>query len=208
SLSSTLHDAVEMDLENSVGELSEGQRPQLTAAAENILMGHSLYMQPPVTNTQSLDQQCDPKPLSRQFDTVSGSIYEDSCASHGPMSLGELELEPNSKLVLPTTLLTAQENDVNLPVAAEDFSQYQLKQNQDVKQVEHKPSQSYLRVRNKSDIAPSQQQGGKAVPLSASQMPPAKMSVMLPSVNLEDCSQSLSLSTMQEDMESSGADTF
>ncbi|XP_054233108.1 protein TALPID3 isoform X18 [Homo sapiens] len=158
SLSSTLHDAVEMDLENSVGELSEGQRPQLTAAAENILMGHSLYMQPPVTNTQSLDQQCDPKPLSRQFDTVSGSIYEDSCASHGPMSLGELELEPNSKLVLPTTLLTAQENDVNLPVAAEDFSQYQLKQNQDVKQVEHKPSQSYLRVRNKSDIAPSQQQ--------------------------------------------------
>ncbi|PNJ70569.1 KIAA0586 isoform 15, partial [Pongo abelii] len=208
SLSSTLHDAVEMDLENSVGELSEGQRPQLTAAAENILMGHSLYMQPSVTNAQSLDQQCDPKPLSRQFDTVSGSIYEDSCASHGPMSLGELELEPNCNLVLPSTLLTAQENDVNLPVAAEDFPQYQQKQNQDVKQVEHKPSQSYLHVRDKSDIAPSQQQGGKAVPLSASQMPPARMSVTLPSVNLEDCSQSLSLSTMQEDMESSGADTF
>nr|XP_037839984.1 protein TALPID3 isoform X7 [Chlorocebus sabaeus] len=146
------------DLENSVGELSEGQRPQLTAAAENIFMGHSLYMQPPVTNVQSLDQQCDPKPLSRQFDAVSGSIYEDSCASHGPMSLGELELEPNSNLVLPTTLLTLQENDVNLPVAAEDFSQYQQKRNQDVKQVEHKPSQSYLHVTNKSDIAPSQQQ--------------------------------------------------
>ncbi|XP_033043777.1 protein TALPID3 isoform X1 [Trachypithecus francoisi] len=147
------------DLENSVGELSEGQRPQLIAAAENILMGHSLYMQPPVTNAQSLDQQCDPKPLPRQFDAVSGSIYEDSCASHGPMSLGELELEPNSNLVLPTTLLTLQENDVNLPVAAEDFSQYQQKRNQDVKQVEHKPSQSYLHVTNKSDTAPSQQQG-------------------------------------------------
>nr|XP_011725781.1 protein TALPID3 isoform X1 [Macaca nemestrina] len=218
------------DLENSVGELSEGQRPQLTAAAENILMGHSLCMQPPVTNVQPLDQQCDPKPLSRQFDAVSGSIYEDSCASHGPMSLGELELEPNSNLVLPTTLLTLQENDVNLPVAAEDFSQYQQKRNQDVKQVEHKPSQSYLHVTNKSDIAPSQQQvspgdmdqtqnelnpyltcvftGGKAVPLSASQMPPAKVSMTLPSVNLEDCSQSLSISTMQEDVESSGADTF
>nr|XP_045252423.1 protein TALPID3 isoform X4 [Macaca fascicularis] len=218
------------DLENSVGELSEGQRPQLTAAAENILMGHSLCMQPPVTNVQPLDQQCDPKPLSRQFDAVSGSIYEDSCASHGPMSLGELELEPNSNLVLPTTLLTLQENDVNLPVAAEDFSQYQQKRNQDVKQVEHKPSQSYLHVTNKSDIAPSQQQvspgdmdqtqnelnpyltcvftGGKAMPLSASQMPPAKVSMTLPSVNLEDCSQSLSISTMQEDVESSGADTF
>ncbi|XP_025248399.1 protein TALPID3 isoform X4 [Theropithecus gelada] len=230
SLSSTLHDAVEMDLENSVGELSEGQRPQLTAAAENILMGHSVYTQPPVTNAQSLDQQCDPKPLSRHFDAVSGSIYEDSCASHGPVSLGELELEPNSNLVLPTTLLTLQENDVNLPVAAEDFSQYQQKRNQDVKQVEHKPSQSYLHVTNKSDIAPSQQQvspgdmdqtqnelnpyltcvftGGKAMPLSASQMPPAKVSMTLPSVNLEDCSQSLSISTMQEDVESSGADTF
>ncbi|XP_030787267.1 protein TALPID3 isoform X2 [Rhinopithecus roxellana] len=215
------------DLENSVGELSEGQRPQLIAAAENILMGHSLYMQPPVTNAQSLDQQCDPKPLSRQFDAVSGSIYEDSCASHGPMNLGEMELEPNSNLVLPTTLLTLQENDVNLPVAAEDFSQYRQKRNQDVKQVEHKPSQSYLHVTNKSDIAPSQQQGdmdqtqnelnpyltcvftgGKAMPLSASQMPPAKMSMTLPSVNLEDCSQSLSISTMQEDVESSGADTF
>uniref|UniRef100_A0A8I5NT87 KIAA0586 n=1 Tax=Papio anubis TaxID=9555 RepID=A0A8I5NT87_PAPAN len=218
------------DLENSVGELSEGQRPQLTAAAENILMGHSLYTQPPVTNAQSLDQQCDPKPLSRHFDAVSGSIYEDSCASHGPVSLGELELEPNSNLVLPTTLLTLQENDVNLPVAAEDFSQYQQKRNQDVKQVEHKPSQSYLHVANKSDIAPSQQQvspgdmdqtqnelnpyltcvftGGKAMPLSASQMPPAKVSMTLPSVNLEDCSQSLSISTMQEDVESSGADTF
>uniref|UniRef100_A0A2K5VXU7 KIAA0586 n=1 Tax=Macaca fascicularis TaxID=9541 RepID=A0A2K5VXU7_MACFA len=218
------------DLENSVGELSEGQRPQLTAAAENILMGHSLCMQPPVTNVQPLDQQCDPKPSSRQFDAVSGSIYEDSCASHGPMSLGELELEPNSNLVLPTTLLTLQENDVNLPVAAEDFSQYQQKRNQDVKQVEHKPSQSYLHVTNKSDIAPSQQQvspgdmdqtqnelnpyltcvftGGKAMPLSASQMPPAKVSMTLPSVNLEDCSQSLSISTMQEDVESSGADTF
>ncbi|XP_025248400.1 protein TALPID3 isoform X5 [Theropithecus gelada] len=218
------------DLENSVGELSEGQRPQLTAAAENILMGHSVYTQPPVTNAQSLDQQCDPKPLSRHFDAVSGSIYEDSCASHGPVSLGELELEPNSNLVLPTTLLTLQENDVNLPVAAEDFSQYQQKRNQDVKQVEHKPSQSYLHVTNKSDIAPSQQQvspgdmdqtqnelnpyltcvftGGKAMPLSASQMPPAKVSMTLPSVNLEDCSQSLSISTMQEDVESSGADTF
>nr|XP_039325269.1 protein TALPID3 isoform X2 [Saimiri boliviensis boliviensis] len=147
------------DLENSMGELSEGQRPQLTAAAaENILMGYSLYMQPPVTNAESLDQQCDPKPSPQQFGTVSGGIYEDSCASHGPMSLGELELEPNSNHVLPTTLLTARENDVNLPVAAEDFSQYPQKRNQNVKQAEHKPEQSYLRIRNKCDIAPLQQQ--------------------------------------------------
>ncbi|XP_069321096.1 protein TALPID3 isoform X4 [Eulemur rufifrons] len=219
------------DLENSVGELSEGQRPRLTAATENVLLGHSFCGQQPVANAQTLNQQCDSKPLSQQFDTVSDGIDEDSHASHGPMSLGELELQPNSNFVLPTTLLPAQENDVNLPVATEDFSQYQQKQEQDVKQDEHKPAQSHLiHVRSKSDISPSQQQaspgdmdqtqiepnlylasvftGGKAVPLLTSQTTPAKMSVTLPSVNLEDLSQSQSISTIQGDMESSGTDTF
>ncbi|XP_065728006.1 protein TALPID3 isoform X4 [Phocoena phocoena] len=219
------------DLENSVGELSEGQRPRLTAAAENILMGHSAYMQQPVTNAESSDQRCAPKPLSQQCDTVTDDIYEDLCASHGPMSLGELELQPDPHLALPTKLLTTQEDDVKLSVAAEDFPQYQQKQDQDVKQVEHKPVQSRLiRVRNKCDISLSQQQaspgdmdqtqiepslylasvftGGKAVPLFTSQTSPAKMSVTPPSVNLEDCSQSLSISTVQGDTESSGTDTF
>ncbi|XP_015451547.1 protein TALPID3 isoform X6 [Pteropus alecto] len=219
------------DLESSVGEISEGQRPRLTAAAENILMRHSVYGQQPVTNAESLDQKCALKPLSQQFNTVTGGVYEDSCASHGPMSMRELELQPDSHLSLPTTLLTAQENDVKLPVAAEDFPQYQQRQDQDVKQVEHKPAQSrIIHVRNKSEISLSQQQaspgdmdrtqiepnlylasvftGGKAVPLFTSQTSPAKMSVTLPSVNLEDCSQSLSISTIQGDTESSGADTF
>ncbi|XP_058423001.1 protein TALPID3 isoform X2 [Diceros bicornis minor] len=148
------------DLENSVGELSEGQRPRLTAAAESILMGLSVCMQPPVANAESLDQKCAPKPLSQQFDTVTGGVYEDSCASHGPMSLGELELQPNSNLALSTTLLTTQEDDVKLSVTAEDFPQYQQKQDQDVKQVEHKPVQSRLiRVKNKSNISLAEQQG-------------------------------------------------
>uniref|UniRef100_A0A8C8WNI2 KIAA0586 n=1 Tax=Panthera leo TaxID=9689 RepID=A0A8C8WNI2_PANLE len=231
SLSSTLHDALEMDLEYSAGELSEGQRPRLTAAAENILLGHSVPVQPPATNAESLDQKCAPNPLSQQFDTVTGGVYEDSCASHGPMSLGELELQPNSNLALPTTLLTVQENDVQLSGAVEDNHQYQQKHDQDVKQVEHKPAQSRLiRVRSKSDISLSQQQassgdmdrtqiepnlylasvftGGKTVPLFTSQTSPAKMSVTLPSVKPEDCSQSLSVSNVQGDTESSGADTF
>uniref|UniRef100_A0A8C0K6L3 KIAA0586 n=1 Tax=Canis lupus dingo TaxID=286419 RepID=A0A8C0K6L3_CANLU len=231
SLSSTLHDALEMDddppsegqvmriphkkihadaipsllakenqdslvspqdLENCAGELSEGQRPGLTAAAENIFPGRSVSMQPPATNVGSL-----------------GAGYEDSCASHGPMSLEELEFQPNSNLALPTTLLTAQENDVKLSGAAEDIHQYQQKHDQEHKQVEHKPAQSRLiRVRNKSDTSFSQQQGGKAVPLTTSEPSPAMMSVTLPSVKLEKCSQSPSISTVQEDIESSGTDTF
>nr|XP_020040789.1 protein TALPID3-like [Castor canadensis] len=125
------------------------------------------------------------------------------------MSLGELELLPNANPVLPTILLTTQENDVNLPEAAEDFSQYQQKQVQDVKQAEYKQAvQSHLiHVRNKCDILLSQQ-GGEAVPLFTSQTSPTKMSVMLPSTHLENDSQSLSISTAQGDMESSGTDTF
>ncbi|EFB24927.1 hypothetical protein PANDA_000833, partial [Ailuropoda melanoleuca] len=215
------------DLENSAGELSEGQRPRLTAAAESILLGHSVSMQPSATNAEALDQKCGPKPLSQQFDTVTGGGYEDSCASPGPMSLGELELQPNSNPALPTTLLTAQENDVKLSGAAEDIHQYQQKHDQDIKQVEHKPAQSHLiHVRNKSDTSLSQQQGSpcevgsqdpgittqaegsKAVPLFTSQTSPARMSVTLPSVNLEDCSQSLSISTVLGGTESSGTDTF
>ncbi|XP_039074610.1 protein TALPID3 isoform X4 [Hyaena hyaena] len=219
------------DLENSVGELSEGQRPRLTAAAENIILAHSIAMQPTATNAESLDQKRAPDPFSQQFVTVTGGIYEDSCASHGPMSLGELELQPNYNLALPTTPLTVQENDVKLSGAAEDNRQYQQKHDHDVKQVEHKPAQSRLiRVRNKSDISLSQQQaspgdtdrtqiepslylasvftGGKAVPLFTSQTSPTRMSVALPSVKPEDRSQSVSTSTTQGDTETSGADAF
>nr|XP_031309647.1 protein TALPID3 isoform X2 [Camelus dromedarius] len=219
------------DSEKSMGELSEGQRPRLTAAAQNTSMGHATYTQQPVANAESSDQKCAPKLLSQRCDPVTGGVYEGSCASHGPVSLGELELQPNPHLAFSTTLLTAQENDVKPSVAAEDFPQYQQKQDQDVKQVEHKPVQVRLiRVRNKADISLSQQQvqsqgsitptedtgekltianlGGKAVPLFTSQTSPAKMSVMLPSVNLEDGPQSLSVSTIRGDTESSGADTF
>lgn len=54
---------------------------------------------------------------------ITGGVYEDSCASHGPMSLEELELQPHPHVALPTTLLTTQENDVKLSVAATDFPQ-------------------------------------------------------------------------------------
>uniref|UniRef100_A0A8C4MJ64 KIAA0586 n=1 Tax=Equus asinus asinus TaxID=83772 RepID=A0A8C4MJ64_EQUAS len=111
----------QQDLEHSVGELSDGQRPGLTAAAESVLMGHSVYTQQPVANAESLDQKYAPKPLSQQFDTVTG---------------------------------------------------------------------------------------GKAVPLFTSQASPARMSVTLPSVTLEECSRSQSTSTIQGDTESSGADAF
>ncbi|ELW69029.1 hypothetical protein TREES_T100020352 [Tupaia chinensis] len=109
------------DLENSVGELSEGQRPRLKAAAENILVGCSLSTQQRMVTAESLAQHCDPNLSPPHVDTVSGE---------------------------------------------------------------------------------------RAVPLFTSQSSAAKMSVTLPAVNLEDCSQSLSVSSKQGDTESSGPDTF
>ncbi|XP_055989198.1 protein TALPID3 isoform X2 [Sorex fumeus] len=228
SQQSIYHSEVSEDLENSVGELSEGQRPRLSAAVENILLECSTFPQKFVTKTESLDQKCAPKPLSQQYDTVTGAIFGDSDASHGPMSLGELELQSSSNLALPKTQLSAKENNVKASLDGEDFLQYQPKRDQEFEQVEHKPvSSRVIRVRNKSDTSLSQQQGdtdrtqiepslyltsvftaGKAVPLFTSQTAPAKMSVTLPSATVEDGSQSRSISTLQGDTESSGADTF
>ncbi|XP_040824564.1 protein TALPID3 [Ochotona curzoniae] len=212
------------DLEDSVGELSEGQRPGLTAAAGGVLLGRPLRAQQPDPGVESLEQHWDPKLFPQEFGTVSGGVYGDSCVSHGPMSVGELELQPISDLVLPTALLTAQGNDADLPKIAEDFSQYQQKQDQHGKQVEHKPAQSRLIcVRNISDATLSQKQGDMdrtqiepSLYLSsvftggeaAEQACRARMSVTLPSVKLEGCSRSPSASTLQGDSESSGTDTF
>uniref|UniRef100_A0A4W2DQL5 KIAA0586 n=1 Tax=Bos indicus x Bos taurus TaxID=30522 RepID=A0A4W2DQL5_BOBOX len=130
------------DLENSVGELSEGQR-LTAAAAENLFRELSAYVQQPVAEAESSDAKCAPKPSSQQCDTVAAS----------PGDTDQTQIEPSLYL---TSLFT----------------------------------------------------GGKAVPLFTSQTSPAKMSVTLPSVNLEDCSQSLSVGTVQGDADSSGADTF
>ncbi|KAG8511740.1 Protein TALPID3, partial [Galemys pyrenaicus] len=145
------------DLENSSGELSEGQKPRLTTVTENILMEHSVYRQQPVTKTESLDQNSTPEPIAQQFDTITGGVHEDSCASHGPMSLRELELQTNTNFAPPTTFLMEQENDKS--VAAGDFPEYQQKQDQDVKRTEHKPVQSHpIHVRSKSDVSLTQSQ--------------------------------------------------
>ncbi|XP_052041652.1 protein TALPID3 isoform X2 [Apodemus sylvaticus] len=50
--------------------------------------------------------------------------------------------------------------------------------------------------------------GGLADPLLIAHVSPARMSVTLPSANLEDCSQSLSTSSMHGGADSSGTDTF
>ncbi|XP_056666794.1 protein TALPID3 isoform X2 [Monodelphis domestica] len=190
--------------ENSVEELSEGQRPGIPAAKENIFMKH--YMdQPKVISTESLDLTSFHGSLPKQFDKTTEEVNEDSCASHGPMSLGELDLQHISNLPLQST----QENEIKLAVAPEDLAQVKQKQYQEVQPIERKPIQArVIRVKNKSETSFSHARGGEAVPHLTSQATLAKMSVTLPSVNVDDHSRSQSISTIQGDADSSGADTF
>ncbi|XP_063097087.1 protein TALPID3 isoform X2 [Cavia porcellus] len=226
------------DLENSVGELSEGQRPRLTAAAKHVFLGQALCMQQRITSAESVSQQCTHKPLLQQFDAVSGGICEDSCASRGPMSLGELELQPDSSAGLSIAPLRAQGSVVHLPEAAEVCQLKPLTSASPrgaalLRAGAHgqKPQVSCLRSLNQQkqdqdvkqvEHMPVQSrlmcvqnisdisllQGGETVPCFTSQPSPARMCVTLPAVNLEACSPSLSASTIQGDAGSSGTDSF
>uniref|UniRef100_A0A674JZV9 KIAA0586 n=1 Tax=Terrapene triunguis TaxID=2587831 RepID=A0A674JZV9_9SAUR len=151
------------DSDNSVGELSEGQRPRLTRAAESILMGHSVYTDQ-VTGLVT-EQRPHRVPSPGECDRVTGINAAD--VSHGPMSMAELESQP----LLNPAPQTAQAND-RLTSLSEDF-----------------PEVKY-----------------ETVPHLSSLTSPAKMSVMLPSMNIDD--QTQSISTVHGDSDSSGTDTF
>ncbi|XP_051833701.1 protein TALPID3 isoform X2 [Antechinus flavipes] len=210
--------------ENSTDELSEGQRPRFPAAKENIFMKQYMAQSIPVS-TECLEQKTYHGPLPKHFDKTIGEIHENSCASHGPMSLGELDLQQISNLPLQAT----QVNEITLAGAHADLVQEKEKQHQEVQPVDRKPVQArVIRVKNKSETSFSHLResqgdmdrtriepnsyltsllaGGEAVSCLMSQATLARMSVTLPSVNVDDHSQSIS--TIQGDADSSGADTF
>uniref|UniRef100_A0A8C3T6Z6 KIAA0586 n=1 Tax=Chelydra serpentina TaxID=8475 RepID=A0A8C3T6Z6_CHESE len=180
------------DSDNSVGELSEGQRPRLTRAAESILMGHSIYTDQAAGLIT--EQRPHRVPSPGECDRVTAELLGDAAdVSHGPMSLAELESQP----LLNPAPQTAQAND-RLISLSED-----LPESQKVVQVQPVRSR-VIPVREKSEV--TQQQGEETVPHLSSLTSPAKMSVMLPSMNIDD--QTQSISTVHGDSDSSGTDTF
>nr|XP_048707946.1 protein TALPID3 isoform X11 [Caretta caretta] len=181
------------DSDNSVGELSEGQRPRLTRAAESILMGRSVYTDQAAGLVT--EQRPHHVPSPGECDRVTELLGDAADVSHGPMSMAELESQP----LLNPAPQTAQAND-RLTSLSEDLPK---KQSQKVVQVEPVRSR-VIHVRNKSEV--TQQQGEETVPHLSSLTSPEKMSVMLPSVNIDDQTQSISM--VHGDSDSSGTDTF
>ncbi|XP_074092009.1 protein TALPID3 isoform X2 [Macrotis lagotis] len=141
--------------ENSIDELSEGQRPRLPAAKESIFKRHYVD-RPTLISAECLEQKSFHMPLPEHFDKITGEVHEDSCVSHGPMSLGELDLQQISNLPLQAT----QISEIKLAVAPEDLAQGEQKQNQEVQPIEQKPVQArVIRVKNKSETSFSHLQG-------------------------------------------------
>ncbi|NXO58246.1 TALD3 protein, partial [Aramus guarauna] len=183
------------DSDDSVGELSEGQRPRLTRVAERILMGHSVYMDHPTARTsENRPHQCFRSPSPGQLAQI-GEILGDGDTSRGPMRMAELESQPVSDPVLQ-----AAQPSCRVTPLSEDLSQ---EENQGPAQVETVRPR-VIHVRRKSEEM--QQEGEDAAPHLNPHISAAKVSVKLPSMNTDN--QTESMSSIHGDSDSSGTDTF
>ncbi|CAI5764763.1 protein TALPID3 isoform X1 [Podarcis lilfordi] len=171
---------------DSAGELSEGQRPKLTEAAETILMGRGVYMDQPSSRVSK-------KPLQRaaspgQYDRVAGEAIGGTAATCGPMTMAELD-----RPVSPTA-----QGDSNLAPRLDGTSQ---KERQEPQQAAPMKSR-IICVKPKSEVA--QEPGGEMAPDLSFLPSPAKMSTIVPSASIDD----RSFSSVHGSADSSGADTF
>ncbi|XP_007891501.2 protein TALPID3 [Callorhinchus milii] len=204
------------DDENSAGQISEGQMPQLTAATERILTGHSQYMNPFAVNRHGTSIQRRRRLTSPgQLGSQTGRSERLSEASYGPMSLAELEaqtvLAPRTRQVIVApqkTGVRGQGDEIAgteqrpaithlLLVEPATLSHLQPSTQGDMDQMRVEPN-IYLGSQFPGTEAETNLQSN----LQAS---PLKMSVTLPSMNEEE--QCDSISTIDGD-DTSGADIF
>ncbi|XP_009869963.1 PREDICTED: protein TALPID3, partial [Apaloderma vittatum] len=173
------------DSDDSVGELSEGQRPRLTRAAERILMGPSISMAHLTARTSEngLDGQL----------TQTGEILEDADMNCGLMLMAELDSQP-----LRNPVLQAAHPGCRATSPSEDLSQ---EESQGAAQVETVRPR-VIHVRRKSEEM--QQEGEDAAPHS--HVSATKVPVKLPSMNTDNHTESTS--SIRGDSDSSGPDTF
>ncbi|NXK13075.1 TALD3 protein, partial [Herpetotheres cachinnans] len=184
------------DSDGSAGELSEGQRPRLTRAAERILMGHSVYMDHPTAQTsENRSHWGFRSPSPGQLAQTGAEVLGDADISRGPMLMAELESQSVSNPVLQ-----AAQPSCRVTSLSEDLSQVESR---GAAQVETERPR-VIHVRRKSEEM--QQEGEDAAPHLNSHVSTAKVSVKLPSMNIDNETQSMS--SIHGDSDSSGTDTF
>ncbi|KAM9291844.1 protein TALPID3 isoform 1-T1 [Morus bassanus] len=206
------------DSDDSVGELSEGQRPRLTRAAERILMGHSVYMDHPTARTsENRPHQGFRSPSPGQLAQIGAEILGDADTSRGPMLMAELESHSVSNPVLQAALPSCRVTSLS-----EDLSQEESRGAAQVETV--RPLVIHVRRKSEEvqqeDIHGDTDQthvgtnmyltslltGEDAAPHLNSRVSAAKVSVKLPSMDTDN--QTQSMSSIHGDSDSSGTDTF
>uniref|UniRef100_A0A8B9D4B9 KIAA0586 n=1 Tax=Anser cygnoides TaxID=8845 RepID=A0A8B9D4B9_ANSCY len=170
------------DSDDSVGELSEGQRPRLTRAAERILMGHTVHMDHAAAQTSENRPYQDFRSLSPGQLAQTAETLGDADTSHGPMLMAELESQPVSKRVLQ-----AAQPDCSVTSLSKGSSQT-------ANNLVLFCSSFFFFL------------GENVVPHLNSHVSAAKVSVKLPSMNTDNPTQSTS--SVHGDSDSSGTDTF
>ncbi|XP_032865648.2 protein TALPID3 isoform X2 [Tyto alba] len=205
------------DSDESVGELSEGQRPRLPRAAERILMGHSVYTdQPAARRSGNRPHQGFRSPSPGQLAQI-GEILGDADTSRGPMLMAELE----SQLVSNPVLQAAQPS-CRVTSLSEDLSQEESRGAAQDETVRPR----VIHVRRKSEEMQQEDihgdvdrthtgtntcftsllTGEDAAPRLNSSVSAAKVSVKLSSMNIDN--QTWSMGSIHGDSDSSGTDTF
>ncbi|KAM9381464.1 protein TALPID3 [Phaethornis superciliosus] len=206
------------DSDQSAGELSEGERPRLTRAAERILMGHSVFMDHPTAQTPENRPHGAFHSLSPgQLGQIGAEILGDADKSRGPMLMAELELQQVSNPVLQATQPSRRMTSLS-----EDLSQEESEGAAQVETVRPR----VIFVRRKSEelqtedthgdmdqthigtktYLPPLLTGEGAAPHLNSHVSAAKVSVKLPAMNID--SQTQSTSSINGNSDSSGTDTF
>ncbi|KAM8807991.1 protein TALPID3 [Eudromia elegans] len=205
------------DSDDSVGEISEGQRPPLTRAAENILMGHSVFMDRPPPWTSESRNQGFRASSPGQFAQSAAEILGDADSSHGPMLMAELESQAVSSAAVQAAQVSCRVTSLPKGLSQEG--------SQGAAEVEPvRPRVIHVRAKceemQQEDIHGDTDQlhvgtnmhltsplrGGDAVLHLNSPLPAEKVTVTLPSVNTDN--QTRSISSIHGDSDSSGADTF
>ncbi|XP_064007248.1 protein TALPID3 isoform X3 [Pogoniulus pusillus] len=183
------------DSDDSVGELSEGQRPRLAKAAERILGGHSVCMNPPTAQTSESRPHQAFRSLSPGQLGQTADLLGDADTNHGPLLMAELESQPVSNPDLHSAQLSCSVTSVS-----EDLSQELSQGAAEVEAVRPR----VIHVRSKS--GGTQQEGDALGPHLNPGVSAAKMSVKLPYVDTDN--QPESVSSAHSTSDSSGKDTF
>ncbi|XP_072284020.1 protein TALPID3 [Pyxicephalus adspersus] len=172
--------------DSSLGEISEGQRPRLTMAAEQVLVGHSVLMGRPSNVAQTAGRPQNRPSSPGQYTNIPGVNRDDpDNISSGPMSIGDLDAR-----LLPVYYPHA-DNQYQIPSVPRDTSQ-----GPGQPQKEHQPVPTRLiqvGVKSAEDL----HQGDASRPTK-------NIPVTLPTMSEAD--EEVKMSFVESD--SSGADSF